>query len=487
MDILDAISEATTEANAFADHAGKALPLEERILYLQGLSLVMNADNDIHAEEKEYLRILIKSFDMDESILDSCLEFANAPDKDTIQAFFRAFRRKPIAQLFLFDAYVMMGRDGDSHEKEVNVINKIVEQLEILKGTQQDIYDLFCHIKNRNWQESALYFDSFLLNKKYFNHLLDYYEVSMDYLLAETKKIRRNRVSDIFVKKLGLHDIKWGELTYEMGLSEFKSVSTSPIKIELSYDIVIPFIQYLLNKGVVRVNANKRSIETLNGIEVVDLSSNKVEYNQEDISINLMEGINEKSACYCTDWLLKELFGIKQELSVKDSFYTIVNDILNSTPCVVISNKHLFYRPFCDGIVINDKLKNMNPEREYIESYLYRKNIKYSELSVEAKEKECDIFLSDWVLINDELQLISSEVFASISLENPRGIKEVGGFLSRTTCLSGDRKNNYTMFDDGRRRYEYKWLNITGNHDAFECPSSFDLNEILSSGFRIMR
>jgi|GEM_PF-1888233 len=247
MDILDAISEATTEANAFTDHAGKTLSLEERILYLQGLSLVMNADNDIHAEEKEYLRILIKSFEMDESILDSCLEFANAPDKDTIQAFFRAFRRKPIAQLFLFDAYVMMGRDEESHEKEINVINKIVEQLEILKGTQQDIYDLFCHIKNRNWQESALYFDSFLLDKKHFQHLLAYYEVDYDELMSATADMRQQRLLEVLSAKLD------------------KGITLGDIVDENSFpaDIIIPYLQSRLNRGELRIYQQQVSFTDL--------------------------------------------------------------------------------------------------------------------------------------------------------------------------------------------------------------------------------
>jgi len=257
MDIFDAISEATTEANAFTDHAGKALSLEERILYLQGLSLVMNADNDIHAEEKEYLRILIKSFDMDESILDSCLEFANAPDKDTIQDFFRAFRRKPIAQLFLFDAYVMMGRDGESHEKEINVINKIVEQLEILKGTQQDIYDLFCHIKNRNWQESALYFDSFLLDKKYFQHLLAYYEVDYETLMAETEAIRKDRLLKVLAGK-SQQELEWKPVRYENEECLLKETSITKHFINMkaclmNAEVIIPYLQARLNRGELRV------------------------------------------------------------------------------------------------------------------------------------------------------------------------------------------------------------------------------------------
>ncbi len=157
-DILDLIHDATKEANSFENHPAKALPLEERLSYLNGLALVMNADAEISEDEKEYLRILIKSFDLDESCLNDFVTFAQAPDKDTIQAFFRTFRRKPLAQLFLFDAYMMGMRDGQLQDKERAVIDKMAEQLEILKGTRRDIFDLFCHIQNKDWTESSFVF-----------------------------------------------------------------------------------------------------------------------------------------------------------------------------------------------------------------------------------------------------------------------------------------------------------------------------------------
>jgi len=257
-DIFDAISDATKEADAFENHPAKELSLEERLLYLQGLALVMNADKNIHDEEKEYLRILIKSLEMDEkSILEMCIDFAQAPDKDTIQAFFRAFRRKPIAQLFLFDAIMMSRRDGIAHENETKVLDKIAEQLEILKGTQKDIYDLFCHIKNRNWQESALYFDSFLLNPKHFKHLLAYHEVDFDALMLETAEIRQSRLGEALRAKFTV-ELEWVPLKYERGeLPEnITSITRQAINLKemLSIETLLPYLQSRLDRGELRVN-----------------------------------------------------------------------------------------------------------------------------------------------------------------------------------------------------------------------------------------
>ncbi|ELA9388324.1 hypothetical protein HJ120_04275 [Vibrio parahaemolyticus] len=239
LDILDIINEATKEANSFENHAAKDLSLEERLLYLQGIALVMNADGVIHHEEKEFIRILIKSFEMDESILESVVEFAQCPDKDTVQAFFRTFRRRPISQLFLFDALVMTRRDENVDEREKAVVDKIAEQLEVLKGTYQDIFDLFCHIKNKDWEESSLYFSSHLLNPEYFRHLLDYYEVDFEDLLERTKNIRNKRVLEIFKSRV-------------------KSLSESnEMKITLNNDVVLPIIQSGIDRGEVKVFMGK--------------------------------------------------------------------------------------------------------------------------------------------------------------------------------------------------------------------------------------
>ncbi|MDW1627196.1 TerB family tellurite resistance protein [Vibrio sp. Y176] len=239
LDILDIINEATKEANSFENHPAKDLSLEERLLYLQGIALVMNADGMIHPEEKEFIRILIKSFEMDESILESVVEFAQCPDKDTVQAFFRTFRRRPISQLFLFDALVMTRRDENVDERENAVVDKIAEQLEVLKGTYQDIFDLFCHIKNKDWEESSLYFSSHLLNPEYFRHLLDYYEVDFEGLLERTKNIRNKRVLEIFKSRVN-------------SLSE-----SNEMKITLNNDVVLPIIQSGIDRGEVKVFMGK--------------------------------------------------------------------------------------------------------------------------------------------------------------------------------------------------------------------------------------
>lgn len=310
-DILDMLNEATKEADAFEAHPARELSLEERLLYLNGLAIVMNADGNIDEEEKEYIRILIKSFEMDEGTLASFVEFAQAPDKDTIQAFFRTFRRKPIAQLFLFDALMMTRRDGKVEDKEVAVVNKIADQLEILKGTQQDIFDLFCHIKNRNWQESALYFSSHLLNPEHFKHLLDYHEVDFDELMEETRDIRQNRLGDILKSKINLEQYTWGKLSTDYFTDGIeREVTEELVKLEFHYSIMLPFLQSKLDSQEWRINKVLECVDTASDSVLFSLNSLNINYCQESSFVFLPSDIDENSIINWPTEMVEELCGI---------------------------------------------------------------------------------------------------------------------------------------------------------------------------------
>ncbi|WP_421420095.1 hypothetical protein ACN9JF_19140 (plasmid) [Pseudoalteromonas lipolytica] len=286
LDMLATFMEATKEPSAFENHPIAQQGIEGQLLYLQGLALVMNADNNIHETEVEYLQILINSFSLDNSVLDDVVGFAKAPDKVNIQAFVNYYRRKPLAQLFLFDALMMTRRDNQVHEKEMPLVNAIATQLEILKGTQQDIFDLFCHIKNRNWKESALYFSSHLLNPDYFKHLLAYHEVEYEALMAETATIRSKRLTKLIVNKVTRAcQLKWEPLNYcnAESLPKEKEITIDYAPNIFTYDLLVPFLQSKMDRGELRVSSDEifityNSSEKLYGL----LSDLHLEFDPED-------------------------------------------------------------------------------------------------------------------------------------------------------------------------------------------------------------
>jgi uncharacterized tellurite resistance protein B-like protein len=325
MDILSIIEEATREANSFENHPVKTLSLEEQLLYLQGLALVMNADQEIHEDEKEYLRILIKSFEMDQSSLDALVEFAQQPDKDTVQEFFRVFRRKPISQLFLFDALMMTRRDNKVCEREKAVVDKMAEQLEILKGTQKDIYDLFCHIKNRDWRESALYFSSHLLNPDHFKHLLDYFDVDFDELMERTADIRQQRLLEVLRPRLDTENWQWEPLRYSYFTSPMENateITTHYVDFKPAFsqaDIILPWMQSKLDRGDLRVvNQNDIFLRKDGEAFLCSLADSGLFYEPESRSFSVSKG---SEVLKCPVSLLSEVvasvINSKTELQLK--------------------------------------------------------------------------------------------------------------------------------------------------------------------------
>ena len=306
-DILDLIHDATKEANSFENHPAKALPLEERLSYLNGLALVMNADAEIDDNEKEYLRILIKSFDLDESCLNDFVAFAQAPDKDTIQAFFRTFRRKPLAQLFLFDAYMMGMRDGQLQDKERAVIDKMAEQLEILKGTRRDIFDLFCHIQNKDWAESSLYFSCHLLDPNHYRLLLDFYEVEIDKIIESTNLLRKERLQEKIIKS----NIKW--IPIKTGRDHYKDqeITSDFVNLQITYGMLLPFIQSMHDRGELNIVKNSIILK-INDVETVilDMVENVIEYDKLTRSFSIDPKLEDVTATTVTKDLVIEFFKV---------------------------------------------------------------------------------------------------------------------------------------------------------------------------------
>ncbi|HAS6345185.1 TPA: TerB family tellurite resistance protein [Vibrio vulnificus] len=273
MTILDLIKEAAKESNAFENHAAKSLSLEDRLLYLQGLSLVMNADGEIRDVEKDYLLILIKSLELDESIIESCIDFATQPDKATIQSILKCFRRKPIAQLFLFDALMLSYRDDDISLQEKAVIDELACQFEVIKGIYSDIFDLFCYVKNKNWQECSLYFSLYLLNPEFFAHIFNYYDIDLDEIRNESKKESKRKVIAFIKGKM------------ENGITN---------------EMLVPFLQSKVDRGEASV---KNGFFILPDLDDIDLGQIKLKYSQLDSIIHI-----ESSFVIENDYIVKYYF-----------------------------------------------------------------------------------------------------------------------------------------------------------------------------------
>lgn len=127
MDMLSLFNEATKESEDFEEHPISFLTLEDKILYLQGLAMVMYDSGDEYSKKFNYYRILVKSFGLDESVIEDLIDFANAPDQESIQDFIQCYRGESLSELFLIDALIVMdlGENWDITPLVLSIANQL--------------------------------------------------------------------------------------------------------------------------------------------------------------------------------------------------------------------------------------------------------------------------------------------------------------------------------------------------------------------------
>ncbi|MDW2154124.1 TerB family tellurite resistance protein [Vibrio sp. 2092] len=175
VNILNTINTAAKNMLSFDSHAAKQLSLEEKLLYLQGLALVMNADQEIHEKEKEYLKVLIRSFEIDESVIDTLEEFSLNPDQDTIQCILKAFMKRDMSITLLFDMFMIANSDGDISDREISVIKSLCLHFKLDINQFSKINMFFCSMSIKpNFDDLLLLQDIPIVN---YLHLFEFFNI----------------------------------------------------------------------------------------------------------------------------------------------------------------------------------------------------------------------------------------------------------------------------------------------------------------------
>jgi len=186
MGILDMLDEASMETEIIENHPVKLLTLEEQILYLQGLSLVMNASDEIVTEQKDYLLLLIRSFALGSSIIDEIINFCQQPDKETIVSFFNTFKIHKNKHNFLLDTFVMVSRLNEGQEKsefiQCQAMDKIAKSLNITETEVDSIESLMKDVFSGDSKALSIQLNRGVLDTKQFEYLAVFYDLEINLL-----------------------------------------------------------------------------------------------------------------------------------------------------------------------------------------------------------------------------------------------------------------------------------------------------------------
>ena len=182
MDILKKVTNISSSVRAFEKHPARELDLEQKIHYLNGLALVMNVDENIDEKEKEYLKILLNSFNLPVEQLDELIAFSQNPDDEAIQEMLKVLgEASDIKYVFLLDCLMLAHYDGELHENEKKLIESYFELFKLSLHEKEQIYYLYDKIIKRDQKAlSRLFQQKDTFKRSLFTYLLDYYGLNVE-------------------------------------------------------------------------------------------------------------------------------------------------------------------------------------------------------------------------------------------------------------------------------------------------------------------
>jgi len=188
MEILDMLDKQGEAPKLFDEHPVKLLNIEEQLLYLYLLAFIMNASGDIDAKQKNYLLLLIHSFELDISIMEEMICFCQQPEQEIIDEFYKLFKGHKNRINFLFDALIMCSKLAKTqhriNKKQKRAINKISINLMINNRKIRELDELLPTVTSTNNDKIKAVLRSKLFAESQFEYLAKLYDFNIKLIVG---------------------------------------------------------------------------------------------------------------------------------------------------------------------------------------------------------------------------------------------------------------------------------------------------------------
>ncbi len=145
--ILSMITKARRSNTSLQLHPGGNLSMEEKVLYLRGLSLMAVIDETISPEEEAFLEILLHTFQISLEELEDLKAFAQAPDQESLNDFTKKFAGSNLALPFLADMLEIASLDGTLKAEEEEVFAYMAHLLKVLPPQQKELKEAWANME----------------------------------------------------------------------------------------------------------------------------------------------------------------------------------------------------------------------------------------------------------------------------------------------------------------------------------------------------
>jgi uncharacterized tellurite resistance protein B-like protein len=284
--VLNLLKKVKVQTLSFEKHPCRDLDMEIKVHYLNGLALVAQEDGNFCEKEKEYLSILINSFELDKETLEEYVEFAQNPDEERLIEMMNVFATKDIKYNFMIDAMMVAQRDGNFDEAEQAIIEQYFEMFKITEDEAKDLTSLFEMFYVQDGNGLFRYFgkqdkyDTFLIKKELFQYLVDYYKIDFEYELKEDEK----RILEFELFKPILNDGQFSHKTV-------KEVMVNPVN---NAQACIFLNNQLLNNNIT-VNSDNKVLLTDDSKDlIINLNNSDIVYINNEFQIHSISKEKEK-------------------------------------------------------------------------------------------------------------------------------------------------------------------------------------------------
>ncbi len=270
MDILSLVEDAKKEHLSFEKHPATKLDIEQKTLYLNGLALLMNVDEEMHEKEKEYLTILIRTFDLPDEKLNELIQFAKKPSKKAVLEIFDSFKEKDIKYVFMFDALMLAHKDENFNPKEQKLIDSYFESLKISPREKEQVKFVYEKIIAQDKEALFRFFmQKDAIKRELYEYLLEYYGLGSE----SPKEIKKKYKKEVIKIRNGFNLVT---VCNSYSWDKYKDISLlmdSPI----SNKTFASFLQYMFDTN--QIVFEDTLIKTTDGKTLFDLSKSSIKFN----------------------------------------------------------------------------------------------------------------------------------------------------------------------------------------------------------------
>ncbi len=158
-------------------HSIVNLDKETKNMYLKGVASMINIDDDIDKKEKDYLKFLSNSLDLDENSYNEAMEFSKSLNQEILINIINKINEKNISIPFLIDLLVIRDVDNKIREKENKLFNVFLSRFNTSDVCIDTIRKFVACVKNKDYEACGFLGDKNSFFKlKNFDYLLEFYE-----------------------------------------------------------------------------------------------------------------------------------------------------------------------------------------------------------------------------------------------------------------------------------------------------------------------